>query len=77
VSLGGVETLACHPASTTHAEMSEEERRQGGVDDALVRISVGVEDWRDLLQEFRQALDSLPAVSESDHRKEEAGFAVR
>jgi cystathionine beta-lyase/cystathionine gamma-synthase len=59
VSLGGVETLACHPATTTHSEMSAEERRQSGVDDGLVRISVGVEDWRDLLQEFRRALDAL------------------
>jgi cystathionine beta-lyase/cystathionine gamma-synthase len=59
VSLGGVETLACHPATTTHSEMSDEERHRTGVDDALVRISVGVEDWRDLLQDFRQALDAL------------------
>lgn len=59
VSLGGVETLACHPATTTHSEMSDEERQHTGVDDALVRISVGVEDWRDLLQDFQQALDSL------------------
>jgi cystathionine beta-lyase/cystathionine gamma-synthase len=59
VSLGGVETLACHPATTTHSEMSEEERARTGVDDSLVRISVGVEDWRDLLQEFRRALDAL------------------
>ena len=57
VSLGGVESLACHPASTTHSELSDEERRRSGVDDALVRISVGVEDWRDLLADFRQALD--------------------
>jgi cystathionine beta-lyase/cystathionine gamma-synthase len=59
VSLGGVETLACHPATTTHSEMSEEERQRTGVDDSLVRISVGVEDWRDLLQEFRRSLDAL------------------
>ena len=57
VSLGGVESLACHPASTTHSELSDEERRRAGLDDALVRISVGVEDWRDLLADFRQALD--------------------
>jgi len=57
VSLGGVESLACHPASTTHSELSEEERKRSGVGDALVRISVGVEDWRDLLADFRQALD--------------------
>ena len=59
VSLGGVESLACHPATTTHSEMSEEEQRRYGVSDALVRISVGVEDWRDLLADFRAALDAL------------------
>jgi methionine-gamma-lyase len=59
VSLGGVETLTCHPATTTHSELSQEERERNGVSDALVRVSVGVEDWRDLLQDFRQALDAL------------------
>ncbi len=57
VSLGGVESLACHPASTTHSELSVEELRACGVSDALVRVSVGVEDWRDLLAELRAALD--------------------
>jgi methionine-gamma-lyase len=59
VSLGGVETLACHPATTTHSEMSPEEHRRAGITDALVRISVGVEDWRDLLADFQSALDAL------------------
>jgi cystathionine beta-lyase/cystathionine gamma-synthase len=59
VSLGGVETLACHPATTTHSEMSEEELTQAGITDALVRISVGIEDRRDLTKEFRDALDAL------------------
>jgi cystathionine beta-lyase/cystathionine gamma-synthase len=59
VSLGGVETLACHPATTTHSEMSPEELASAGVTDALVRISVGIEDRRDLLAEFRAALDAL------------------
>ncbi|HET7294713.1 MAG TPA: PLP-dependent transferase [Vicinamibacteria bacterium] len=58
VSLGGVETLACHPATTTHSELSEDERRRTGVDDSLVRVSVGVEDWRDLLRDFQRALDA-------------------
>jgi cystathionine beta-lyase/cystathionine gamma-synthase len=58
VSLGGVETLACHPATTTHSEMSPDELRRYGITDALVRISVGIEDWRDLLAEFRAALDA-------------------
>jgi methionine-gamma-lyase len=57
VSLGGVESLACHPATTTHSEMSEECLVTSGIGEGLVRISVGVEDWRDLLHDFRQALD--------------------
>ena len=59
VSLGGVESLACHPATTTHSELSPEEMRRCGLGDALVRVSVGVEDWRDLLREFRRALDAI------------------
>jgi len=59
VSLGGVETLVCHPATTTHSEMSEEEQARYGVGEDLVRISVGIEHWRDLLAEFRSALDAV------------------
>jgi cystathionine beta-lyase/cystathionine gamma-synthase len=59
VSLGGVESLACHPATTTHSEMSDEDQLAAGVTESLVRISVGVEDWRDLLYDFRRALDSI------------------
>jgi cystathionine beta-lyase/cystathionine gamma-synthase len=58
VSLGGVETLACHPATTTHSEMSKAELEKYGVSDSLVRVSVGVEDRRDLIAEFRAALDA-------------------
>lgn len=59
VSLGGVESLVCHPATTTHSEMSDEDKKSFGVTDSLVRISVGTEDWRDLLHDFHQALDSI------------------
>lgn len=59
VSLGGVESLACHPATTTHSEMSAEELLAAGITDSLVRISIGIEDPRDLLNELRVALDSL------------------
>ncbi|MGB1381701.1 MAG: trans-sulfuration enzyme family protein, partial [Ilumatobacteraceae bacterium] len=47
-SLGGTETLMCHPASTTHVSLSEEERRSIGVTDGLLRVSVGLEDVDDL-----------------------------
>ena len=56
VSLGGVETLACHPRTTTHSEMSAEELSRYGIGEGLVRISVGVEDHRDLLRDFQEAL---------------------
>ena len=56
VSLGGVETLVCHPKSTTHSGMSAQELAESGVTDGLVRVSVGIEDWRDLLADFEQAL---------------------
>jgi methionine-gamma-lyase len=59
VSLGGVETLVSHPATTTHSEMSIEDKERLGVTDALVRMSVGIEDWRDLLHDVHQALDAV------------------
>jgi cystathionine beta-lyase/cystathionine gamma-synthase len=59
VSLGGVETLTCHPKSTTHSGMSERELAESGVTDGLVRVSVGIEDWRDLLADFEQALAAV------------------
>ncbi len=59
VSLGGVETLACHPKTTTHSGDSAEELDRAGVTDGLVRISVGIEDWRDLLADFQRALDKI------------------
>jgi cystathionine beta-lyase/cystathionine gamma-synthase len=59
VSLGGVETLVCHPRSTTHSGMSAQELAESGVTDGLVRVSVGIEDWRDLLADFEQALAAV------------------
>ena len=59
VSLGGVETLVNHPSTTTHSEMSEEDKRAFGINDSLVRFSIGIEDWRDLLHDFNQSLDSV------------------
>lgn len=56
VSLGGVETLICHPASMTHASMGREARLEGGVSDGLVRYAVGIEDLDDLIADLDQAL---------------------
>jgi methionine-gamma-lyase len=56
VSLGGVESLACHPRTTTHSEMSPDELSRYGIGEGLVRVSIGVEDHRDLLHDFLEAL---------------------
>ena len=56
-SLGGVETLITHPSSMTHASVPAERRAQIGLSDALVRISAGIEDPQDLIDDLTQALD--------------------
>jgi cystathionine beta-lyase/cystathionine gamma-synthase len=56
-SLGGVETLICHPASMTHASVPVERRQAIGLTDSLVRISVGIEDPQDLIDDLKYALD--------------------
>ena len=55
-SLGGVESLAGHPASMTHASIPKEEREKSGVVDALIRLSVGIEDEADLIADLEQAI---------------------
>lgn len=55
-SLGGVESLINHPASMTHASIPKEERERLGITDNLIRLSVGIEDIQDLLEDLRQAL---------------------
>lgn len=55
-SLGGVESLICHPASMTHASVPKEERDKMGLTDSLVRFSVGIEDIEDLIEDVKQAL---------------------
>jgi methionine-gamma-lyase len=59
VSLGGVSTLVAHPASTTSVNMPREVRLQAGIADGLLRVSVGVEDLPDLIEDFDQALSRV------------------
>jgi cystathionine beta-lyase/cystathionine gamma-synthase len=56
VSLGGTETLICHPASTTHSGVSVEMRRRFGVDEGLIRVSIGLERPEDLVADLRHAM---------------------
>lgn len=55
-SLGGVESLCTHPASMTHASIPKEEREKIGLKDTLIRLSVGIEDVRDLIDDLAQAI---------------------
>ena len=55
-SLGGVESLAGHPASMTHASIPKIERKKSGVVDSLIRLSVGIEDAQDLIEDLEQAI---------------------
>ena len=56
VSLGGLETLVQHPASMTHGPLTDEERRTSGITEGLVRVSVGLEDIGDLVEDFTRAI---------------------
>jgi cystathionine gamma-lyase len=58
-SLGGVESLINHPASMTHASIPKEERLKSGLVDSLIRLSIGVEDVEDLLEDLEQALNKI------------------
>jgi cystathionine gamma-lyase/cystathionine beta-lyase/cystathionine gamma-lyase/homocysteine desulfhydrase len=58
-SLGGVETLISHPATMTHAALGEKGRREIGITDGLVRISVGIENVEDIIDDLDQALAAI------------------
>ena len=56
-SLGGVESLVTHPATRTHTEVSKEAREKLGITDTLLRLSVGIENVDDLIDDIKQALE--------------------
>jgi len=56
-SLGGVESLVCHPVTMTHGSIPQAERERRGITDTLLRLSVGIEDIHDLIADLQQALD--------------------
>ena len=61
-SLGGVESLVCHPSTMTHASIPPEIRAQVGITDGLIRLSVGIEDIRDILADLDQAIKASEVV---------------
>jgi len=58
-SLGGVESLIGHPVTMTHAAIPKESREKSGVIDGLIRLSIGIEDVEDLIEDLNQALEVL------------------
>ena len=57
-SLGGVESLVCHPATMTHAAIPADIRKEVGIVDELIRLSVGIEDVDDLIADLKQAIEN-------------------
>ncbi|HET7813213.1 MAG TPA: cystathionine gamma-synthase [Candidatus Baltobacteraceae bacterium] len=68
-SLGGVESLICHPARMTHGSIPKEDREKRGVTDGLLRLSVGIEDIEDLLGDLRSALERASSGSSDRLRR--------
>jgi cystathionine gamma-lyase len=64
-SLGGVESLICHPARMTHGSIPPADRERRGITDGLLRLSVGIEDVDDLLEDLRRGLDAAPITADS------------
>lgn len=58
-SLGGVDTLVTQPAAVTHTQLSRKERERTGISEALIRVSLGIEDAEDLIEDFSRALSSI------------------
>ena len=61
-NLGDTRSIVSHPSSTTHAKLSEEERQAAGITPGLIRISVGLEDMRDVIHDVEQALEKVMAL---------------
>jgi O-acetylhomoserine (thiol)-lyase len=70
VNLGDAKSLACHPASTTHRQMSVEERRKAGVTPEMIRLSIGIEHVDDIIADLDQALDCGVQVFDKEHDSE-------
>ena len=59
VNIGDAKSLACHPASTTHRQLSPEELKKAGVSEDLVRLSIGIENVSDIISDIKQAIEKI------------------
>ena len=58
-NLGDVKTTVCHPASTTHGRLTDEQKQQGGITEGLIRIAVGLEDLEDLKRDCKHGFAAI------------------
>jgi O-acetylhomoserine (thiol)-lyase len=70
VNLGDAKSLACHPASTTHRQMSAEEQRTAGVSPEMIRLSIGIEHSDDIIGDLDQALEKAVGTAGKDCGRE-------
>ena len=68
VNLGDAKSLSCHPASTTHRQMSPEEQRAAGVLPEMIRLSIGIEHSDDIIADLKQALDATALATTKGDR---------
>jgi O-succinylhomoserine sulfhydrylase len=61
-NLGDVKTTVCHPASTTHGRLSDDQKRDAGITDSLIRIAVGLEDIADVKRDCERGFDSIKPI---------------
>ena len=59
VNIGDAKSLACHPASTTHTQLTQEEQEQAGVTQGMIRLCIGIEHEEDILADIEQALSAV------------------
>jgi len=69
-SLGGVKSLLCHPPQMTHASIPREKRLQSGIKDSLIRLSCGIEDANDLINDLRQAFKAVDTIKDKQYVKQ-------
>ena len=68
VNIGDAKSLACHPASTTHRQMSPQEQLMAGVQPETIRLSIGIEHIDDIIEDLDQALDATRPLQRTDDR---------
>ena len=57
--MGDTKSLIVHPASTTHRQLNEEQKERSGISDSMIRLSIGLENYKDIIHDLNEALETL------------------